>query len=301
MGNGFYEPLPGPPNIIGTPLQGSHSHEAIRSHGLSDVWESYNAIDWGAPSGSPLYAVDDGVISATEGYGPSSSSGFAAGQRLHLTTAGDDFYYGHMTSIVVPRGARVRAGQLIGYSGSANGVEHLHFAERDGDPLALVRGATQIPKGVGGAPPPPMAPESPGGTVAGATAGSTPTLTSPGGDPSTSQDGNGCPPGKRVILGGCHDPNARVGFAGLDPSIDCWPTDTWAECEAKHPPVRGAVGAISNVGDFLRLITSQAFWVRVGEIIAGVLLLWLALKRAIGAPGPGDVARGAVAAVGARR
>ena len=33
-------------------------------------------------------------------------------------------------------GQPVVQGQLLGYSGSANGVPHLHFGQREGDPQA---------------------------------------------------------------------------------------------------------------------------------------------------------------------
>jgi murein DD-endopeptidase MepM/ murein hydrolase activator NlpD len=38
----------------------------------------------------------------------------------------------------VTAGEQVHKGDLLGYSGSANGVEHLHFAVRDGSPLSIV-------------------------------------------------------------------------------------------------------------------------------------------------------------------
>jgi hypothetical protein len=46
----------------------------------------------------------------------------------------------------------------------------------------------------------------------------------------------------------------------------------------------GAVGnAISSTADFLKLITSQAFLIRLGEVIAGMILLAMGLRSLTGA------------------
>jgi hypothetical protein len=51
---------------------------------------------------------------------------------------GNEFYYAHLSRLAVAAGQQVGEGSLIGWSGSANGVAHLHFAERGGNPETLL-------------------------------------------------------------------------------------------------------------------------------------------------------------------
>ena len=53
---------------------------------------------------------------------------------MHLVTQGNEFYYAHLSKLAVKAGQSVVKGQLIGYSGSANGAAHLHIAAKHGDP-----------------------------------------------------------------------------------------------------------------------------------------------------------------------
>lgn len=122
---------PAPGTIIGTPYVGTHA-KAFNVAGGSDNWQSENADDVWLYPGTAITAVADGTISpGGYGYGLSSSGGRFAGWRLHLITPnGKAFFYTHMSQLLVPQGAKVVAGQLIGRSGIANGVPHLHFAAR---------------------------------------------------------------------------------------------------------------------------------------------------------------------------
>ena len=118
--------------IIGKPYQGTHA-VAFNKKGGSNNWESENAYDIEVPVGTPVYAVTSGTIGNQIGPG---GSGRFAGNRLHLVTSGNEFYYAHLSKIAVHAGETVQAGQLLGYSGSADGVGHLHFAAKKGDPSA---------------------------------------------------------------------------------------------------------------------------------------------------------------------
>jgi murein DD-endopeptidase MepM/ murein hydrolase activator NlpD len=135
MGNmpgGHHYPLGHKGKLIGTPYSGTHT--------LGN-WQSDNAIDLGVPVGTPVLAVVDGVISPGGlGFGPGGSGRFA-GDRLHLRGGGNTYFYTHMKRYAkgIRPGARVRRGQIIGYSGSANGVAHLHFAQQHGDPRRTIR------------------------------------------------------------------------------------------------------------------------------------------------------------------
>lgn len=122
--------------IIGRPGQGTHSHSASPNN-----WQSDNAIDIATRRGDPVVAVDDGVISPTLGFGPltSDASSRFAGIRLYLVdSGGNQWYYSHLSRAAVKPGDNVRRGDVIGYSGAANGVEHLHLAVRDGSPVRLL-------------------------------------------------------------------------------------------------------------------------------------------------------------------
>ena len=124
----FPVPTPGPvyplgaqATVIGWPFQGSHL--------LFGNWESDNAVDLAVPVGTPVYAVTAGTIGPE--IGPlDSTDPHLQGLRLHLVTADDEYYYAHLSTIVVAAGQSVTAGQLLGYSGEANGVAHLHLGER---------------------------------------------------------------------------------------------------------------------------------------------------------------------------
>lgn len=119
-------------NLIGFPYAGTHKPGAT----TPASWESDNAIDIGVPTGTPIYATADGVIGSRIG-AFTNGNPYTAGLRVHLVTKGNEFYYGHLSRLVVHAGQHVRAGQIIGYSGSANGVQHLHFASRSGNPVNL--------------------------------------------------------------------------------------------------------------------------------------------------------------------
>ena len=123
---GLDYPLGARGKIIGTPYKGTHTDFGN--------WESDNAVDIGVRKGTPVVATADGVIGSQ--IGPlDSSNPQLAGQRLHLVGKGNEWYYAHLSRITVKPGQRVRKGQIIGYSGAANGVEHLHIASKRGNPL----------------------------------------------------------------------------------------------------------------------------------------------------------------------
>ena len=118
--------------VIGTPYAGTHT--------LGN-WESDNAVDIAVPEGTPVRAVADGVIGPQFGALGSGDPRFA-GLRLHLASKGNEFYYAHLSRFAqgIKPGVRVRAGEILGYSGSANGVEHLHFGQKNGNPEARYEG-----------------------------------------------------------------------------------------------------------------------------------------------------------------
>jgi hypothetical protein len=120
--------------LIGTPGVGTHYR--------GQNWQSSNAIDLAVPIGSTLVAVNDGVISPPgtpySGFGDTGQGGRFAGKRLHLKTSNNAWFYTHMSEITVKAGDEVKKGDIIGKSGQANGVAHLHIAIERGDPKKLL-------------------------------------------------------------------------------------------------------------------------------------------------------------------
>jgi murein DD-endopeptidase MepM/ murein hydrolase activator NlpD len=120
-----------------------------RGRALGD-WESDNALDIYLLVGTQITAVAPGYVSGAVGpcggaktrSGPStkcSGRGYGlcdpnpksirAGNRLAVChDNGMMSFYHHMTDLVAKPGARVAQGDILGYSGAANGTPHLHFA-----------------------------------------------------------------------------------------------------------------------------------------------------------------------------
>jgi len=94
-----------------------------RLHPLLGYSRMHQGVDYGAPHGTPIRAVSDGVVQFAGwagGHGKKVRVGHAGG----LGTG-----YSHMSRIVVAPGARVRQGEVIGYVGSTglSTGPHLHF------------------------------------------------------------------------------------------------------------------------------------------------------------------------------
>lgn len=102
-------------------------------------WQSDNAYDLLTPVGTPIYAVAGGVIDSR--FGSLGNSGKTAGLRLTVNGADNRFFYHHLSKYApgIKPGVRVKPGQLIGYSGEAVGVPHLHFGVEKGDPKQYIK------------------------------------------------------------------------------------------------------------------------------------------------------------------
>ena len=103
-----------------------------RVHPILHDWRLHTGQDLGADQGTPVYAVSAGrVVSA----GPSGGYGNVV---VLQHGGGVQSYYGHLSQIVVPPGAQVKAGQLVGRVGSTglSTAPHLHLEIRqDGRPV----------------------------------------------------------------------------------------------------------------------------------------------------------------------
>lgn len=107
------------------PVVGGHitSGFGMRRHPILGYSRLHAGIDFGAAYGSPIYAVSDGTVVFAGWHG-------GHGNFVKLEHGGGfGTGYGHMSRIAVAPGARVQAGQVIGYVGST-GVStgpHLHY------------------------------------------------------------------------------------------------------------------------------------------------------------------------------
>lgn len=133
----FLYPLGKRGTVIGRPYAGTHR--------LGN-WQSDRAVDIAVPVGTPVYAVESGTISKVVHH-PQDGGRFA-GDQVTLTGR-DSFFYTHLSSFVVKAGQKIKRGALIGYSGAANGVAHLHIGQMLGNPLNSFAGAS-VPAGGGG-------------------------------------------------------------------------------------------------------------------------------------------------------
>ena len=118
-------------NLWHLPMTSYHLTARFGDYGL---WSSFHTgLDFAAPSGTPIYAIANGVISSA------SYDGAYGNKTVETLDDGTELWYCHQTSFVISTGQAVRAGQLIGYSGSTGHVTgpHLHVEVRPGggDPV----------------------------------------------------------------------------------------------------------------------------------------------------------------------
>jgi murein DD-endopeptidase MepM/ murein hydrolase activator NlpD len=128
QGRGAYYGLDGQSKkraFLAHPLEFSRvtSGFATRVHPITQEWKQHKGVDFGAPIGTPIRAVGDGVVEFAgrqNGYG-SVVEIQHAGQRSTL--------YAHMNRIDVRQGQQVQQGQYIGEVGATGWATgpHLHF------------------------------------------------------------------------------------------------------------------------------------------------------------------------------
>jgi murein DD-endopeptidase MepM/ murein hydrolase activator NlpD len=117
---------------------------AMRMHPILNTWKQHKGVDYGAPTGTPIRAVGEGVIDFAgwqNGYG-----NVVEIRHSNLRST----LYAHMSRIDVTRGAHVEEGQRIGAVGSTGWATgpHLHFefkvAGLQRDPLSIAKASEPI-------------------------------------------------------------------------------------------------------------------------------------------------------------
>jgi murein DD-endopeptidase MepM/ murein hydrolase activator NlpD len=109
-------------------------HLTARFGDSSGLWAHlHTGLDFAAPSGTPIHAVANGVVTST-GY-----DGSYGNKTVVTLDDGTELWYCHQTSYAVSPGQEVHAGDEIGYVGSTGNVTgpHLHLEVRPGggDPV----------------------------------------------------------------------------------------------------------------------------------------------------------------------
>lgn len=111
------------------------SYRITATFGLSSyLWSSvHTGLDFSAPTGSPIHAVANGVVTES-GY-----DGSYGNKTVVTLEDGTELWYCHQTSFLVNVGDTVRGGETIGTVGSTGNVTgpHLHLEVRPGggDPV----------------------------------------------------------------------------------------------------------------------------------------------------------------------
>ena len=107
----------------------------MRLHPILQTWRAHLGVDYGAPTGTAVQTVGDGVVESA-GW----QNGF--GNVVHVRHSNDRVtVYAHLSRIDVKKGQRVEQGQKIGAVGATGWATgpHLHFEFR-------VKGAHQDPR-----------------------------------------------------------------------------------------------------------------------------------------------------------
>jgi murein DD-endopeptidase MepM/ murein hydrolase activator NlpD len=112
-------------SFLASPLEFSRvtSGFAMRLHPIMQTWRQHNGIDYGAPTGTPVRTVGEGVVEFAGRQG-------GYGNVVKVRHSNDrTTVYAHLSRIDVRAGARVEQGQTIGAVGATGWATgpHLHF------------------------------------------------------------------------------------------------------------------------------------------------------------------------------
>jgi murein DD-endopeptidase MepM/ murein hydrolase activator NlpD len=132
--------------FLASPMEFSRvtSGFAMRFHPILQKWRAHLGTDFGAPTGTPVRTVGDGLVEFA-GW----QNGF--GNVIYVRHNGDrQTVYAHLSRIDVKKGQRVEQGQKIGAVGATGWATgpHLHFEFRvkgqHQDPRVIARASEAI-------------------------------------------------------------------------------------------------------------------------------------------------------------
>ncbi len=111
--------------LLRTPVDGARLTSGFgkRRHPVLGYTKMHRGVDFGAPSGTPIYAAGDGTV---------ETAGRNGGYGNYIRIRHNGTYktaYAHLSRIKVKQGSRVRQGQIIGLVGSTGRSTgpHLHY------------------------------------------------------------------------------------------------------------------------------------------------------------------------------
>jgi murein DD-endopeptidase MepM/ murein hydrolase activator NlpD len=117
----------------------------MRFHPIHNTWKAHTGVDYGAPTGTAVRSVGDGVVESAGWQGGYGNTVVVRHRNGHSTL------YAHLSKISVRKGQSVAQGQevgAVGATGTATGP-HLHFEFRVNgvhrDPLTLARQSESRP------------------------------------------------------------------------------------------------------------------------------------------------------------
>ena len=133
-------------SFLASPLEFSRvtSGFAMRMHPILNAWKQHNGVDYGAPTGTPVRTVGEGVVEFAgwqNGYG----------NVVHIQHGNErSTVYAHLSRVDVVKGQRVEQGAIIGAVGQTGWATgpHLHFEVKiDGvqqDPLLVAQASEAV-------------------------------------------------------------------------------------------------------------------------------------------------------------
>jgi murein DD-endopeptidase MepM/ murein hydrolase activator NlpD len=132
--------------FLASPMEFSRvtSGFAMRMHPILNTWRAHLGVDYGAPVGTPVRSVGDGVVEFAgqqNGYGNVVQLGHGNSRST---------LYAHLSRIDVKKGQRVEQGQRIGAVGMTGWSTgpHLHFEFRVNgkhqDPLVIAKASEPV-------------------------------------------------------------------------------------------------------------------------------------------------------------
>lgn len=115
-------------------LPTEHFHLTAGFGQVSGLWSSFHTgLDFAAPTGTPIFAIADGVITET------GWAGAYGNRTVETLDDGTEIWYAHQNSIGVHAGEQVHQGEVIGAVGSTGNTTgpHVHIEVRPGggDPV----------------------------------------------------------------------------------------------------------------------------------------------------------------------
>lgn len=92
--------------------------------------KGHNGIDWACATGTPIYAMEDGVVTLSSEFSNVGVTNGKIGYGRHIRIQHEEgtSIYGHLSKRLVKKGDKVKAGQQIGLSGGATSDPNSGFS-----------------------------------------------------------------------------------------------------------------------------------------------------------------------------